>query len=1036
VSSAARRIILLASVALGVGAISFVAFGWWTGVGSGSAGAAVATFGAPGTPAVSVTASVASVSWSAASAPGAGAVDYHVERRETSDLIWRDVCGTTASIRITALECSDVPGDGTFEWRVTAFFHSWTATSGTSTSVTIDSKPPTGSVTAPASGASVAGTLTVTSDSADDGTGVASAQFQTSPAGADSWTDLGAADTTSPYSASWNTTTFSDGLYDVRVITTDNAGLTFTSPTVTSVLVDNAAPSVSLALANGPTGAYLSAGKVYFKSNAAGSFGLVATVTDAGSGAASATFPSLSAAGWTTHNAETDTTPAGGPYASSTFVWASGASAPATYTVSAADGAGNTATAAVTFTIDTTAPTGAVTAPAAAANVRGSVVVTSNSADAGSGVASAQFQASPAGAGTWSNIGAADTVTPYATTWDTTASADGLYDLRVITTDNLGTSFTSATIANVRIDNTAPSGSLTAPAAAAAIKGTFTLTSDSADAGSGVANALFQRSPAGANTWTNVAAADVTSPYTASWVTTGVSDGLYDLQVITTDKSGNTFTSALITNVRVDNTAPGVAAVVTNGAPSAFQSGTKIYFKSNIAGSFGLVATVTDSGSGAASATFPVLATAGWTHAAETVSAPAGGPYASASFVWASGASTPGTYTVTVLDAAGNAATSAFTFTADATAPTGSVTAPAAAANVRGSVAVTSNSADAGAGVGSAQFQASPAGAGTWSNLGAADTLTPFSTTWDTTGSTDALYDLRVSTSDNVGNTFTSATIANVRVDNTAPTGSITAPAANAFVNGASVAVSANSADTGSGVSSAQFQTSPHGAGTWSNLGAADATSPYGVTWNTTTYADGQYDVRVVTTDKSGNTFTSPAVMAEVQNAAPTATAVQLLDGGATAGKAEQGDRVVATFSETLRVSTMCSTWSGDFSDQTLAALGDVTVTLTDGGVGNDTLTVTSASCTFHFGTINLGSTGYVTGVNVTFSGSTTADRSTIAWSASTRTLTITLGHSAGVGVAGTVASSAATYTPDAAIKSGFGTTITGTFNTGILTQF
>ena len=72
---------------------------------------------------------------------------------------------------------------------------------------------------------------------------MASAQFQTSPAGADSWTNLGAADTTSPYSASWNTTTFSDGLYDLRVITTDNAGLTFTSPTVTSVLVDNTAPT-------------------------------------------------------------------------------------------------------------------------------------------------------------------------------------------------------------------------------------------------------------------------------------------------------------------------------------------------------------------------------------------------------------------------------------------------------------------------------------------------------------------------------------------------------------------------------------------------------------------------------------------------------------------------------------------------------------------------------------------------------------------------------------------------------------------------
>ena len=48
--------------------------------------------------------------------------------------------------------------------------------------------------------------------------------------------------------------------------------------------------------------------------------------------------------------------------------------------------------------------------------------------------------------------------------WDTTAFADGLYDLRVVTTDNVGNTFTSPTIANVRVDNTAPTGSITAPA--------------------------------------------------------------------------------------------------------------------------------------------------------------------------------------------------------------------------------------------------------------------------------------------------------------------------------------------------------------------------------------------------------------------------------------------------------------------------------------------------------------------------------------------------------------------------------------------
>ena len=124
------------------------------------------------------------------------------------------------------------------------------------------------------------------------------------------------------------------------------------------------------------------------------------------------------------------------------------------------DAAGNQLDSAIqTVTIDNTNPTGAVTAPAAAANVRGaSVSVTSNSADGGSGVANALFQRSPAGAGTWTTIGAADTSSPYGVTWDTTAVTDGLYDLRVITTDNAGNTFTSTTVTNVRVDNTNPTG--------------------------------------------------------------------------------------------------------------------------------------------------------------------------------------------------------------------------------------------------------------------------------------------------------------------------------------------------------------------------------------------------------------------------------------------------------------------------------------------------------------------------------------------------------------------------------------------------
>src|SRR5205807_1214340 len=136
------------------------------------------------------------------------------------------------------------------------------------------------------------------------------------------------------------------------------------------------------------------------------------------------------------------------------------------------------------------------------ANVRGAVTVSSDSADGGSGVASAQFQRSPAGAGVWTTI-ATDNSSPYSVAWDTTAVGDGLYDLRVITTDNAGNTFTSALVTNVRVDNTNPPALLAAPASSAAVRGSaVTVSSDSADAGSGVTSAQFQRSAAGAGVWT------------------------------------------------------------------------------------------------------------------------------------------------------------------------------------------------------------------------------------------------------------------------------------------------------------------------------------------------------------------------------------------------------------------------------------------------------------------------------------------------------------------------------------------------------
>ena len=204
-------------------------------------------------------------------------------------------------------------------------------------------------------------------------------------------------------------------------------------------------------------------------------------------------------------------------------------------------------------------------------------MLASNSADlGGSGVDTVTFQRSPAGAGTWTN---------QAASWNTNPQADGQYDLRVVTTDFAGNSATSAAI-TVRVDNTDPTGSITAPADSANVRGTIGLTSSSADAGgSGVDTVIFQRSPAGAGTWTNQA---------ASWDTTAQADGQYDLRVVTTDDAGNTFTSATIT-VRVDNTNP--TGSITAPADAA-----------NVRGTISLTSNSADAGVGRRDRPVPALA--------------------------------------------------------------------------------------------------------------------------------------------------------------------------------------------------------------------------------------------------------------------------------------------------------------------------------------------------------------------------------------------------------------------------------------------
>jgi prepilin-type N-terminal cleavage/methylation domain-containing protein len=201
---------------------------------------------------------------------------------------------------------------------------------------------------------------------------------------------------------------------------------------------------------------------------------------------------------------------------------------------------------------------------------------------------------------------------------------------------------------------------------------------------------------------------------------------------------------------------------------------------------------------------------------------------------------------------------------------------------------------------------------------------------------------------------------------------------------------------------------------------AIDATS--GVISGTPTAA-GTSPASVTLTDAAG--ATSNKSLSITVYAAPAITSIVLANQGATTGTLEKDDTIEITFSQALSVSSLCSTWSGDTTNQSLVASNDVTVNVSNGtSPTNDVLTVVSGSCTFNFGSLDLGSANYVTAA-AAFGGNGIS-KSTVTWTASTRKLLIRLGGLKS-GTVATVASSAPTYSASASVVDPYGAGISNT---------
>src|SRR2546426_8495410 len=276
-----------------------------------------------------------------------------------------------------------------------------------------DTTPPTVSITAPAAGSIVAGTMTV-SVNATDNVGVAGVQFNLDGA------NLGTEVTAAPYTTSWNTTRAAIGVHTLTAVARDAAGNTATAPAVSLTVVRK--PTItSFTPTSGPVGTMVTISGTDF------------------TGVTAVTFNGVNGDPFTVTSATAiqDTVPMGamtGPLSVTT--------------------PGGMATSASVFMVanDATPPMVSMTAPAAGSTVAGTVTVSASATD-NVGVAGVQFNLDGV------NLGAEVTAAPYAISWNTTLAANGSHTLTAVARDTAGNTATTAAV-SVTVDNTPPTISL------------------------------------------------------------------------------------------------------------------------------------------------------------------------------------------------------------------------------------------------------------------------------------------------------------------------------------------------------------------------------------------------------------------------------------------------------------------------------------------------------------------------------------------------------------------------------------------------
>jgi poly(hydroxyalkanoate) depolymerase family esterase len=439
---------------------------------------------------------------------------------------------------------------------------------------------------------------------------------------------------------------------------------------------------------------------------------------------------------------------------------------------------------------DAVAPTVSLTAPANGATLSGSVQVTASASD-NVGVSKVEFFIDNVLVGT-------DSASPYAYTWNSAAATNGSHVLLAKAHDAAGNTATSGsatvTVTGGISDTTPPTVSITFPTAGATVAGAVTISSVASD-DTGVTKVEFLID--GAVVGQGVSARQA-GPFEYSWNTTTYATGAHTLETRAYDAAGNTATSAAVTvtvdqnSVRfterfsdavdgLDNAGWSITEWAldasdqtgTTGSKSILGSATPAFTTVTRTASVSVALTANPrltywrkldlSGANtAASAAFRVIVNDGADTVVDSVVKSGFGAIAEANWTQRADIDLSAfanknvviKFAVTATDTGSNLTRAKAwvdsisvgppSESADTTAPTVNVTAPANAATVSGTVDVTATASDA-VGVTKVEFYVDGA-------LAETDSTTPFVFTWNTVGVANGSHSLMAKAYDAANN--------------------------------------------------------------------------------------------------------------------------------------------------------------------------------------------------------------------------------------------------------------------------------------------